>query len=226
MNEGQCYSSNIEIVSNFYPMDFDPDGKLNKSMWGNATPIRFDHDWLGQKRFPELETRVASLWTPEHFYFAFWCRYIELNTFAGEDSRPEKYGLWDRDVVEVFLNPLPEQQRHYYEFEVAPDNKWVDLEINLDTDLVFDHTWDSHFQHRTHLDEEARLWTCEMRIPTQSVGVPSIHPGWNCRINFYRCDGLGDDSVRRFLAWSPTLSDKPTDFFHVPSRFGVIRFVP
>jgi len=37
--------------------------------------------------------------------------------------------LWNKDVAEVFLNPQPERLWHYYEFEVAPNNQWIDLEI-------------------------------------------------------------------------------------------------
>ena len=224
MSDSHSYNSNIEIVSRACPENFSPDGNLDKDFWKRAARIRFDHDWLGQKHFPELETHVASLWTPAHLYFAFACRYRRLNLFAGEDSNPEKFGLWDRDVAEVFLNPHPEQMHHYYEFEVAPDNKWIDLEIDHDKDPVFDHTWNSGFRHATRIDEVAHLWTCEMQIPASSVNVPTIYSGLRWRLNFYRCDGLGDDSVRHFLAWSPTLCQKASDFFHVPSRFGVIRF--
>ena len=42
------------------------------------------------------------------------------------------------------------------------------------------------------------------------------------RINFYRADGEGDDSQRRFMSWSTIPEGKS---FHVPTRFGEIRFV-
>jgi hypothetical protein len=113
---------------------------------------------------------------------------------------------------------------HYFEFEVAPNNQWVDLEVDLDKDPAYDHTWDSNFLHATRVDPTARIWTCEMKIPAASMHVQSIRPGWECRVNLYRCDGPGDDAQRRFLAWSPTYCTNLSDYFHVPARFGKIRF--
>jgi len=63
-----------------------------------------------------------------------------------------------------------------------------------------------------------------MRIPAAPTGVASIRTGWEFRVNFYRCDGPGDDTQRRFLAWSPTYCTAASNYFHVPTRFGKIRF--
>lgn len=224
MNEEDPYLSEAEIVSSFSAEDFVPDGNLDKRVWQRTDRVVFDHDWMGEHHFPESETQVASLWTPAHFYFAFWCRYTDLNVYEGEDPAAQRLGLWDRDVAEIFLNPVPARVNHYFEFEVAPNNQWIDLEVDLDKDPVYDHTWDSNFRHATRIDPDARIWTLEMQIPAASVDVPLIRSGWECRINFYRCDGLGDDTQRRFLAWSPTFCTNASDYFHVPGRFGRIRF--
>jgi alpha-galactosidase len=224
MEKQNPYTSELRIVSKFSADDFIPDGNLDKGIWQKADRVVFDHDWMGKRHFPESSTQVACLWTPSHFFFALWCRYTDLNVYAGEDPATQRFGLWDRDVAEVFLNPFPETVNHYFEFEVAPNNQWVDLEINLDKDPSYDHTWDSNFLHATRVDPAARIWTCEIKIPAASMRVPSIRPNWECRVNFYRCDGPGDDTQRRFLAWSPTFCTNPSDFFHVPTRFGQIRF--
>jgi alpha-galactosidase len=224
MEQTNPYLSEAEIVSSFSAEDFVPDGNPDKRVWQGTDRVVFDHDWMGERHFPESETQVASLWTPSYFYFAFWCRYTDLNLYEGEDPAAQKYGLWDRDVAEIFLNPCPERVNHYFEFEVAPNNQWVDLEIDFDKDPFYDHTWDSNFRHATRIDPAARIWTLEMQIPAASVNVPLIRSGWECRINFYRCDGPGDDTQRRFLAWSPTLCTGASEYFHVPARFGRIRF--
>ncbi len=221
MNETSPYTSKVQIISKFSPEDFVPDGNLNKKIWQEAERVRFDHDWRGQKHFPEAETRVASFWTATSVYFAFWCKFKTLNVYEGENPAKERWELWNRDVVEVFANPTPERVNHYYEFEVAPNNQWIDLEIDLDKKPFNDAGWDSHFEHATRL--ENRLWTCEMRIPVQVMNVELMRPNTEWRINFYRADGPGDDSQRRFLCWSPTLGEKAN--FHVPTRFGIIRFV-
>ena len=61
-----------------------------------------------------------------------------------------------------------------------------------------------------------------MRIPVASMGVKAMRADAEWRINFYRADGPGDDSQRRFMSWS-TIPEGKT--FHVPTRFGIIRFI-
>jgi hypothetical protein len=60
----------------------------------------------------------------------------------------------------------------------------------------------------------------EMRIPVAAMNT-RVRAGAKWRVNFYRADGRGDDSQRRFLAWSPVMG---TGTFHVPTRFGLIEF--
>jgi hypothetical protein len=218
------YASNLTITSRFSAEDFAPDGDLSKKTWQNAEYMRFDQEALSRKRHPEVETRIASLWTAKYVYFAFSSKYSVLNVFEGEQSAKEKWGLWDRDVVEVFINPNPERFNHYYEFEVSPNNQWIDLEIDLDKKPFNDAAWDSHFEHATRVDEASHVWTCEMRIPTSALLVQMMKPGMEWRLNFYRADGKGGDSQRRFLSWSP-LPPGTKLSFHQPASFGIIRFV-
>lgn len=224
MSEITPYTSNVRVSSKRSYEDFAPDGNLNKKVWQEAERVRFDQDWSGKRHFLEAETQVASFWTPQYVYFAFWCKYTTLNVYEGEDPARERWELWNRDVVEVFLNPEPERVKHYYEFEVAPNNQWIDLEIDLDKTPFNDAGWDSHFEHATHIDAENHVWTCEMRIPLRSMGMNlgDVTERSEWRVNFYRADGPGDDSERRFLCWSAVV-DKPN--FHAPTRFGIIRFV-
>ncbi|HEX5481368.1 MAG TPA: carbohydrate-binding family 9-like protein [Terriglobia bacterium] len=217
------YGSRLVLESRSLAKDFIPDGNLKKTAWRKARWTRFNHDWQGKRHYPQAETRFASAWTPRQVYVAFWCKYSVLNVFEGGDPEKDTLGLWNRDVVEAFLNPDPACVNHYYEFEVAPNNLWVDLEINLDRQPVGDAHWNSGFTHATRI--RARAWTCEMRIPVASMTDPNyeLRPGAEWRGNFFRADGRGDDTKRRFLTWSPTLTPKPN--FHVPTRFGIIRFV-
>lgn len=218
----EAYSSNLQIDSRFALKAFALDGNLEKPAWKKAFWVRFVHDMSGCIAYPEAETRVASLWTEDSVYFAFDCRYSTLNLYEGEDPSKERWGLWNRDVVEVFLNPQPERIQHYYELELAPNNLWIDLEIDKTRTPFHDAGWNSGFEHATQINPEKRLWTCEMRVPVRSMGVRTIQPDGEWRVNFYRAEGLGDDSQRRFLAWS-TIPEGKT--FHVPERFGIIRFV-
>ncbi len=222
MSEASPYTSNSRIQSKRSARDFVPDGDLSKNEWKEAEWVRFDHDMSGKKHFPEAETAVAALWTDAYVYFAFHAMYTSLNIFEGEDTTKERWELWTRDVVEVFVNPEPERVNHYYEFEVAPNNQWIDLEIDKDKDPFNDAGWDSGYEHATRIDTQAHVWTCEMRIPLKSMNARTPVPGTAWRINFYRADGPGEDSQRRFMSWSTIPEGRS---FHAPTRFGIIRFV-
>lgn len=217
------YTSKFSIESRYLKSDFAPDGDLSKPAWKSARWALFDHDWAGKHRYRQSETRVATRWTPEQIYIAYKCRYSSLNIYKDADPTKDKWGLWERDVVEAFLNPDPPRVKHYYEFEVSPNNLWIDLKIDLDRKPFNDASWNSGYTHATRVGKS--VWTCEMKIPVASMTPRgyAIRPGVEWRGNFFRMDGQGGLSPRRLLSWSPTLT--PTMNFHVPTRFGLIRFV-
>jgi alpha-galactosidase len=218
----QVYSCNIEVEARLSSRVFPPDGNLAKAPWKQAKWVGFDNDASGKSHHPEAATRVASLWTDTHIYFAFWSCYDALNIYEGEDPKEERWKLWDRDVVEVFLNPQPERVNHYFEFEVAPNNQWIDLEIDKTKEPFNDASWNSGFEHATSIDAKGHVWTAEMRIPLAAMNVKDPRPGTQWRVNFFRGAGKGRDDQRKFLAWSIIPEGKT---FHVPTRFGILKLV-
>jgi hypothetical protein len=221
--QGTPYTGTARIVARQVAKDFVPDGDLDKAVWRNAAKVKLSNNADPSAPVPEAVTEAAAAWTDSNIYFAFWNNYTELNTYQGEDPKIERWQLWDRDVVEVFINPFPQRMNFYWEFEVAPNDQWVDLEINLDLKAagkMSNATWNSGFLHATRIDSAAKRWFCEMRIPVVPMGVKQIQAGSEWRMNFYRADGPGGDAIRRFLSWSPTLGAS----FHKPERFGIIRF--
>jgi hypothetical protein len=220
-NDG-TYSSKAETQAKRAKADFDVDGNLTKDAWKNAKWAEFDHDPPGQHHYPELATRVASLWTDKYIYFAFSGQFEKLDVYEGEDPAKERWELWDRDVVEVFANPQPERVTHYYEFEVAPNNQWIDLEIEKKNKPFNEAAWDSGFSHASKVDSQKHIWNVEMRIPLDSMKAGAVRAGAKWRVNFFRAAGQGTDEHRKFLAWSTI----PTgNTFHVPERFGALIFV-
>jgi len=218
----RCYESDVAIVCSQLREDFETVGDPESPGWRDRVRTGFATSYRPDVVFPEIRTEVATGWTPDNVYFAFWCPYLELNLFEGEDPGKLKWGLWDRDVAEVFINPFPDRVHRYFEFEVAPNNLWVDLAIDVDRDPIWLPGWKSGFQHGTKIESDPKRWFCDLRIPAASLGVPRIESGMEWRVNLYRCDGPGDDSQRRFLAWSPTLDPN----FHVPERFGRLLIRP
>lgn len=218
----QAYSSSLEAETRHSSANFVPDGDLTKPAWKHAKWTEFDNDASGKSHHPEVTTRVASLWTEAHIYFAFSSRYDSLNIYEGEDPKTERWQLWERDVVEVFLNPQPERVNHYFEFEVAPNNQWIDLEIDKTKDPFNDASWNSGFEHATLIDADHHIWATEMRIPLAAMNVKDSRPGTQWRVNFFRAAGKGGDERRKFLAWSIIPEGKT---FHVPARFGILKLV-
>ncbi len=218
------YLHDLTITSKFIPSDFTPDGDLSKRVWRHAPRVKFDNEVRAEKAFPDSETQVSSLWTPDYLYLGYRCRYRELNVYEGEDIAKERFGLWIKDTAEAFINPEPERISHYYEFEVAPNNQWVDLEIDITKKYMGNVHWDSNFEHAVKVDARHHVWTAEMKIPVKSMGAKPLQPGTEWRLNLYRLDGPGDDSQRRFLSWSP-LPEGKNRSFHQPASFGIIKFV-
>jgi hypothetical protein len=215
------YLNCTETIATYSASDFAVDGNLTKPAWKSATWIEFDHDPTGKTENPSVKTRVAAVWSDRYIYFAFSGKYEMLNTYEGEDASKERWELWNRDVVEVFVNPQPDRVSHYFEFEVAPNNQWIDLEIEKTKTPFNDAAWNSGFEHATKIDEKNHLWMTEMRIPLSALGVDTINSGDVWRVNFFRAAGHGGDEKRTFLAWS---SIPQGGTFHVPSRFGRLRF--
>ena len=214
------YKGNATLEAKRSTSDFVPDGNLNKKIWKQANWVEFDHTMDGKTSLPTEKTRVAAVWTANYVYFAFRCKYERLNTLEGEDPAKERWELWNKDVAEVFLNPQPERLWHYYEFEVAPNNQWIDLEITGKGIEAHDAKWNSGFEHATHIDSQNHIWTTEMRIPLSSMNVSEPKVGLEWRANFYRASGPGSDEKRKFLAWS-VISEGTT--FHAPNYFGILR---
>jgi len=189
--------------------------------WRSAEPIRFDSDWQSKNPDPALTTEVRALWSPEALYLRFACCYREL--FVFDDSAPNgrRDHLWDRDVAEAFLQPpdsmIPGDPtvRRYKEFEVAPNGMWIDLDISPAglADLK------SGMRRSVYVREEENLWTAELAIPIKSL-TNNFDPSVSWRANFYRVEGKTEP--RRYLAWQPTHVAEPN--FHVPEKFGMLRF--
>jgi len=222
MTNKSPYASELRMDCKFISEDFEPNGDLLKKIWSTGSWVMFDHDVYSAITYPEAETWVAALWSNRNVYFGFRCKYSALNIFEDGDPTKERWELWKRDVVEVFINPDPDHIAHYFEFEVAPNNLWIDLEIDKTKEPFCDPTWASGFRHATRIDRTSHRWTCEMQIPLTSMGVTEIFSGTEWRLNCFRADGLGDNSQRRLLSWSAIPGG---DTFHTPTCFGLIRFI-
>lgn len=145
----------------------------------------------------------------------FDCRYRELYLFDDAGPSRRRDHLWDRDVVEVFLQADRSQLYCYKEFEVAPNGLWIDLDVSSGVlrDL------NSNLQCSAAIDAENQTWAAELAIPMRSI-TPTFDPSLIWFVNFFRVEGRPDQ--RTYYAWRATNTLTPN--FHVPSAFGRMRF--
>src|SRR6266536_408914 len=204
-----------EVVTARVSREIVPDAANPTMEWQAARPIRFSADWQGDRADSALETEIRILWSPVTLYLRFVCRYRELFVFPDSDPNGRRDHLWDRDVAEAFLQPVPSQTRFYKEFEIAPNGMWIDLDISPSglADLK------SGMTRSVHIDETQRTWFAELAIPMPSL-TTTFAPSKTWRANFYRVEGRSEP--RQYLAWQPTFTAQPN--FHVPEAFGTLRF--
>jgi hypothetical protein len=189
--------------------DFDVTARAD---WNAAPPTHVEYSLKEAAPRPDLSTEARCLWTDDSVYFRFTCPFTKLTTFEPV-SNTERLGLWDKDVVEVFLAPDATNVRRYGEYEVAPTNERLDVLISPGDK---DFKWDSRFASDVKVDEGGKTWTATLRIPLETLGAARPKVGSKWRLNLYRSDREG----KVFLAWNPTL----TDSAHTPERFGTIEF--
>ncbi len=203
------------IVTTRISGDLAIDARHSAPQWAHAEPIRFSADWQGKNPDPQLETEVRILWSPEMLYLRFVCRYRELCVFEDSDPNGRRDHLWDRDVAEAFLQPPPAVGKNYKEFEVAPNGMWIDLDI-FPAGLA---DLNSGLTRSVYLDAAKKVWAAELAIPMKAL-TQHFDPAQPWRANFYRVEGKLEP--RKYMAWQAT--DTPEPQFHVPDRFGNLKF--
>jgi Carbohydrate family 9 binding domain-like len=192
-------------------------------VWKNAKAAWIVKDCAKKLDYPKLKTEVKAFWTDTDLYFLFICPYDTLNLFLPAQNDQPRRGLWDRDVVEMFLGDDWENIRHYREYEIAPTGDWIDLAIDLDK-KQYDHSWRSGWKTAARIDESAHIWYATARIPLTSVSSSPVKPGTRWRMNLYRIEGQGADPQRHFLCWQQTCAGSERDPNHVPEHFGTLVF--
>ena len=190
--------------------DFEVNANLGRTAWQRAIPVSLEYESRSSAARPELSTSVRALWSDKFLYFAFDCPFTALTVFDPV-QKEERFGLWERDVVEAFIASDTNNVRRYTEYEVSPTNERLDVKIP-EKDFV----WSSGFESATRVDEKRKRWIAEIRIPMSALSETLPNKGSKWRINLYRCDYAN----KAFLAFNPAL----TGSFHTPERFGVLEF--
>lgn len=193
--------------------DFVPDGTFAEQEWQQATPTRLEYNSFDSAAHPELSTPVKLLWSDKFLYLGYEAPFTKLSVFA-PPQKEERLGLWDNDVVEAFIGTDEEHPGRYTEYEWAPTGESLDLKLDLPQK---DFAWTAGAESAVTVDEAAKVWRVEVRIPLTALSEASPKTGTRWRINLFRHDRASNTG----LAFSPTLKGS----FHAPERFGWLEFV-
>ena len=192
--------------------DFKPDGKLSNPAWSAAVPVRLEYESGDASARPDISTAVRALWSDQFLYLAYESPFSKLDTFTPVQAA-ERIGLWDKDVVEAFIAADPAKPNHYIECEWSPSGEQLDLKVELPAK---DFPWSSGMESSVSIDEPAKMWRLEVRIPLKSLSSAPPQAGTRWRLNLFRHDTASSAG----LAFSPAL----TGTFHTPERFGWLEF--
>jgi alpha-galactosidase len=186
------------------------DGFPHASQWADAPTTFFRHDWQGKPLAGPQSTRVQLLRDAGHLYLRFTCKYDTLSTYERAGSAEAIWPLWERDVVEVFLQ-APERAglKSYREVEVAPNGMLMEIAVEASGKRRIV----GESRGKAHIDAEHKVWTAELAVPMQSAR--GAEDGW--RLNLFRVEGQ-DGKQPVYSSWSPTRTATPD--FHVPAVFG------
>jgi hypothetical protein len=208
----------IPYVKNPGPLAPDPAA----STWARTAMTPVYRDCTRVRDYPDLKTEVRAFWSDTSVYFLFASPYQKLNLFLPAQGGGDRDKLWDRDVVEIFLGSDWKNINRYREFEIAPTGDRVDLNIEYDTKR-YDQSWSSGWETAARIDEQAGRWYAAARIPLSAVSTSAVRVGSRWRMNLYRIEGEGPDSLRHFLCWRATCVVN-RDPNHVPEAFGTLVF--
>lgn len=219
--------------------------------WQSAEVVRFDSDWQSENPDPALATEVRVLWSTKTLYLQFVCHYREISVFDDSDPNGRRDYLWDRDVVEAFLQPPesmasgePAQRRTGLSSPVnnagASGIKYHKVEGDYDTPYA---------SYKEFEIAPNGMWIDLDIVPsgrgdlqsglTRSVRVDEKRKLWTAEMAIpmksltskfdpheaWRVNFYrveGKTEPRKYLAWQATMTQQPN--FHIPEKFGTLRF--
>lgn len=196
------------------------DGRINPGEYGNAKPFRLINDNSGNAIDESLATEVRVAFDHKNLYMGFVCHEPLINDLKGLKEERERK-IWDTDCIEVFVQPNPEQDRNMH-FMVSAGNYVYDARYGYITDELDpmayneDMSWTTAWQHAACVDKDGKVWSAEVALPFESLGVEAPSKGALWRVQFSR-----ERYPEKFLlmAFSPTFGN-----FHNQARFGTLIF--
>jgi len=209
--------SSATINSAYAKTDFALTADPDSAEWKSVKGVIAENGPLGDPT-PHHRTELRSRWSDKNLYLLFICPYEQLYSKPNPSTTTETNQLWNWDVAEAFIGSNFQDIKRYAEFQVSPHGEWVDLDIDRNPNPPnHNWLWNSGFEVKARIDEAAKIWYGEMRIPMDRIDKRPPRAGQDLRINFFRFQGPPPD--RKRIAWQPTHADN----YHVPEAFGLLR---
>lgn len=171
---------------------------------------------------PTIATDIRIDYTENALIIIYRGKYDTLRTAEHLTVEPltgKSHQLWIySDVYEFFVGPNARATGLYKEFQVAPDARFIDINVNR-AEGKSDHHWRSGLRCRSFVNEGKKIWSAAIEMP------------WNCFDTDYRSDCEWNANVYRatgkfhgdeLLAWSATGYGERA--FHRYQHFGRIIF--
>jgi hypothetical protein len=198
------------------------DPNPNDAFWRGAQPVYIERDRYGTV-VPGYHSAVYTRWTERNLYVLFVCPYEELHLHPDPKTRTETWELWNWDVAEAFIGWDFDKIEAYKEFEMSPQDEYIDLDIDLTSPTRgLGMQWSSGYDVAAHIDKGKKIWNGMMKIPFPAVlppDKPAPAVGAKLRVNFFRCQG--PEKKRVMMAWQPPMAET----FHKPAQFGTMVLV-
>ena len=197
------------------------DGVLDEATWEHAPRMeRFVHTMSGAQAEPASRARLS--WDGDALYVAFEVE----DDFLRCDLEGHDPHLWEQDTVEIMVDPDGDG-RNYFEMQLSPtdqvfDTRYASRRVPGPFGVT---SWDSGLRGRCVVrgavndDADDEGYTAELAIPWSAfTGHAPPRAGETWRVALYVLDVRRDGW--RGVGWSPPLVGD----FHVPERFGRVRF--
>lgn len=158
--------------------------------------------------------------------------HVQLKSFEKEIKavyRNMNDDVYKDSCLEFFLNPNPEGDTGYMNFEINPVGALLlGLGRERNGRKLLNVDFRGIFDIKTSVNEEnlknytGPFWSVEFTIPYEFIrgiyGPLEFESGWKMKGNFYKC---GDETVYpHYLCWNNILRSDPD--FHVPEYFGTL----
>lgn len=210
------------IVKHIYSNLQNAEGSEMSPLWEKANVIcDFSYPWE-DKEAPT--TRFRALWDDNYFYFRYDVEDENVLTYIDKDHKME---VVDSDRVEIFIRK-DEKLNPYYCLEMDARARVLDYTTKFYRDYDYLWEWPKPDNLRVKAFENKTGYIVEGAISLSSLKDLGLFKNNELEIGLFRghCMELpvGDaDADLRWISWVKPDSDEPD--FHIPSSFGIFKFV-